>query len=85
MLPALIEEICTDLQKQAIHMYFYQGLNMREIGEELIIGTSSVSKLIHRGLNKIYRVAKWVDPWFYDSINQQRLKTKHRRKKVSKA
>ena len=44
-----LREDVTPRQRQALLMYYAQGLNMREIGERLGVDKSTVSRTIKRG------------------------------------
>ena len=58
LLHALREDV-TPRQRQVLLMYYAQGLNMREIGEQLGIDKSTVSRTIKRGEYKLRRCLRY--------------------------
>lgn len=55
---ALREDV-TDKQRQALLLYYAEGLNMREIGEKLGIDKSTVSRNIKRGERRLRRCLRY--------------------------
>lgn len=51
---ALREDV-TEKQRQALLLYYAEGLNMREIGEKLGVDKSTVSRNIKRGERRLRR------------------------------
>lgn len=54
-----LQEDVTARQRQILLMYYDQGLNMREIGEELGIDRSTVSRAIKRGEGRLRRCLRY--------------------------
>ena len=48
-----LQEDVTPRQRQALLMYYAQGMNMREIGEQLGVDKSTVSRTIKRGERRL--------------------------------
>ncbi len=55
---AMREEL-TDRQRQLLTLYYYEGKNMREIGEALGIDKSTVSRTISRGERRLRRCLRY--------------------------
>lgn len=55
---ALREDV-TPRQRQVLLMYYAQGLNMREIGQQLGVDKSTVSRTIKRGEHKLRRCLRY--------------------------
>ncbi len=58
LLRALKEDV-TPKQRQLLLMYYGQGLNMREIGEQLGVDKSTVSRTIKRGEKRLLRCLRY--------------------------
>ena len=58
LLRALQEDV-TPKQRQALLLYYSQGLNMREIGERLGVDKSTVSRTIQRGERRLRRCLRY--------------------------
>ena len=54
-----LREDVTPRQRQALLMYYAQGLNMREIGERLGVDRSTVSRTIKRGEQRLQRCLRY--------------------------
>lgn len=54
-----LQEDVTDKQRQALFLYYAQGLNMREIGERLGVDKSTVSRNIQRGERRLQRCLRY--------------------------
>ena len=54
-----LQEDVTPHQRQALLMYYAQGLNMREIGEKLGVDKSTVSRTIKRGERRLQRCLRY--------------------------
>lgn len=54
-----INEDVTERQRQVLLMYYYEGKNMREIGEELGVDKSTVSRTIKRGERRLQRCLRY--------------------------
>lgn len=55
---AMREEL-TDRQREVMTLYYCDGKNMREIGEELSIDKSTVSRTISRGEKRLRRCLRY--------------------------
>lgn len=55
---ALREDV-TDKQRQALLLYYAEGLNMREIGQKLGVDKSTVSRTLTRGENRLRRCLRY--------------------------
>ena len=58
LIRALREDV-TERQRQALLMYYAQGYNMREIGEQLGVDKSTVSRTIKRGERRLQRCLRY--------------------------
>jgi len=58
-LMAALREDITDKQRQALLLYYGEGLNMREIGERLGVDKSTVSRNIKRGERRLRRCLRY--------------------------
>ena len=54
-----LQEDVTPKQRQALLLYYAEGLNMREIGERLGIDKSTVSRTIKRGERRLQRCLRY--------------------------
>ena len=54
-----LQEDVTPRQRQALLMYYGEGLNMREIGERLGVDKSTVSRTIKRGERRLQRCLRY--------------------------
>lgn len=54
-----LQEDVTPRQRQALLMYYGEGLNMREIGERLGVDKSTVSRTIKRGEHRLQRCLRY--------------------------
>ena len=54
-----LQEDVTPRQRQMLLMYYAQGLNMREIGTELGVDKSTVSRTIKRGEQRLQRCLRY--------------------------
>ncbi|MEG2455806.1 MAG: sigma-70 family RNA polymerase sigma factor [Oscillospiraceae bacterium] len=55
---ALREDV-TQRQRQMLLLYYAEGQNMREIGEELGVDKSTVSRTIKRGERRLHRCLRY--------------------------
>jgi RNA polymerase sigma factor (sigma-70 family) len=67
LLRALREDV-TPKQRQALLMYYSQGLNMREIGEELGVDKSTISRTIQRGERRLRRCLRYGAAAFLNDL-----------------
>ena len=58
LIRALQEDI-TPRQRQALMMYYAEGLNMREIGAKLGVDKSTISRTIKRGERRLQRCLRY--------------------------
>ncbi len=58
LIRALREDV-TAKQRLVLTMYYAQGMNMREIGEELGVDKSTVSRTIKRGERRLQRCLRY--------------------------
>ena len=58
LLAALREDV-TEKQRQVLHLYYAEGLNMREIAEQLGVDKSTVSRNIKRGEMRLRRCLRY--------------------------
>ncbi len=54
-----LQEDVTPRQRQTLMLYYAQGLNMREIGEQLGVDKSTVSRTIKRGEQRLGRLLRY--------------------------
>lgn len=54
-----LREDVTTRQREVLSLYYAQGLNMREIGEQLGIDKSTVSRTIKRGEQRLQRCLRY--------------------------
>ena len=67
LLRALKEDV-TPRQRRVLLMYYAQGLNMREIGEQLGVDKSTVSRTIQRGEKRLRRCLRYGAAAFLNDI-----------------
>ena len=58
LIRALREDV-TPRQRQALLLYYAEGLNMRQIGERLGVDKSTVSRTIKRGERRLQRCLRY--------------------------
>lgn len=58
LLRALREDV-TARQRQVLNLYYSEGLNMREIAEQLGVDKSTVSRTIKRGERRLQRCLRY--------------------------
>ena len=58
-LPRAIQEELTPRQRICLQGYYFDRKNMREIGEELGVNASTVSRTVARAENRLYRVLRY--------------------------
>ena len=59
-LPQAMETELTDRQRQMIHMYFYEEMNITQIAQALSLNPSSVSRTLHRATRRLLRVLRYA-------------------------
>lgn len=83
-LPVILAECVTDRQRQFMIHRFVEQKNGREIAEMYGVNPSTVSKVIHAGINNVYRYIRFASPGY---MNAKRAKvnlakgTKYRKRK----
>ncbi len=60
-IPEIIHDRLTEKQRNYILMYFFDGLNVREIGERYGVNKATVSRTIRRGMRRIYKQLISID------------------------
>lgn len=58
-LPKVMKNELTPRQRQMVEMYFFQRKNIPAIEKELGIDRSTVSRTLHRGMDRIRRFLKY--------------------------
>lgn len=64
MLPIVLEECVTPIQKEYILDYYVGQMSVREIAEMRSVNPATVSRTIRRGLDKAYGYLRFVSPLF---------------------
>ena len=64
ILPIVLDECVTVTQKTYIMHYFVDRLNTKQIADLYGVNPSTVSRTIHRGLDKAYGYLRFVSPLF---------------------
>lgn len=57
-----MDEELTDTQRKYMEMFFVYGMSMKEIGQELGVAVSTVSRTINYGLDRLYHVLRYANP-----------------------
>lgn len=65
-----LQEDVTPRQRQTLLMYYAQGLNMREIGEELGVDKSTISRTIKRGERRLQRCLRYGADAYLRSLDE---------------
>lgn len=73
--PVIIREDLTDCQRDYVMAYFYDGLNVREIGERYGVDKSTVSRTIRRGMARVYRLLRFSFPGMVESPRRNKYIT----------
>lgn len=64
MLPLVLDECVTETQRNYIMKYFVDKMSTVEIAEFYGVSKSTVSRTIHRGLDKAHGYLRFVSPLF---------------------
>lgn len=64
ILPIVLEECCSPVQKKYIMHYFVDGMSMPQIAVMYDLATSTVCRTINRGLTRAYKALRFVSPLF---------------------
>lgn len=70
LIQALREDI-TPKQRQALLLYYAEGLNMREIGERLGVDKSTISRTIKRGERRLQRCLRYGAEAYLRNMDSQ--------------
>ena len=63
-LPVVLAECVTETQRQYILNYFVDRMTQKQIGDRYGKNPATVSRTIHRGLDRMYRYLRFVSPAF---------------------
>ncbi len=83
MLPIVLEECVTPVQREYIMKYYIEQMSTVEIAEFYGVNTSTVSRTIRRGINRAYGYLRFVSPLFINPP-QRRSPLKNERKRSPK-
>lgn len=64
ILPIVLEECCTPVQKTYIMHYFVDKMPVTQIAEVYGLDHSTISRTINRGLTRAYKHLRFVSPLF---------------------
>lgn len=64
ILPIVLDECCSPVQKKYIMHYFVDGMSMPQIAERYELAPSTVCRTINRGLTRAYKALRFVSPLF---------------------
>ena len=70
LIRALKEDV-TAKQRQVPLLYYAEGLNMREIGEQLGVDKSTISRTIKRGERRLQRCLRYGAEAYLKSMDQE--------------
>lgn len=70
LIRALHEDI-TEKQRTALLLYYGKGYNMREIGEQLGVDRSTISRTIKRGEQRLQRCLRYGASAYLRSMDQE--------------
>lgn len=73
-------------QRTYIYLYFVEQKNTVEIAKQYHINKATVSRMINRGLDRIYRIMVIISPEFADGLlrKKRHLRCKHQQKSHKK-
>lgn len=71
MLPIVLDECITVVQRDYILKYYLDGMSISEIAEFYGVNKSTVSRTIHRGLDKAHGYLRFVSPLFIRTPKQR--------------
>lgn len=57
-LPQALKQELTDRQMQVLTMYYFEGKKMELIAEELQVNVSTVSRTLHRAVQRLFRALR---------------------------
>lgn len=84
ILPIVINECCTTVQKTYITHYFVNGMSIPQIAKVYGLNPSTVSKTIHRGLTRAYKYLRFSSPLFYQAVQHKGYLTRNGGKSTKK-
>lgn len=64
ILPMVLEVCCTEIQMKYMMHYFADGMAIGQIAKLYGVSKPTVSKTIHRGINKAYSYLRFCSPLF---------------------
>lgn len=67
LLPIVMDEVCTDRQKEYIYDYFAKDMTYAEIADVYGVTKSTVWKTVKVGMNRIYQHMKYASPMLLNS------------------
>ena len=86
VLPVILDECVTERQRQFIIHRFVEKRKIYEIAEMYGVNKSTVSRVIHAGLNNVYRYLRFVSPQYMNvkqvKVNLAKGMKYRKRKKV---
>lgn len=69
-LPVVLAECVTETQRQYILNYFVDRMTQKQIGDRYGVNRATVSRTIHRGMDRAYRYLRFVSPAFIQAPNR---------------
>jgi DNA-directed RNA polymerase specialized sigma subunit len=86
-LPVILDECVTERQRKFMIHRFVEQKNGREISEMYGVNPSTVSRVIHAGMNNVYRYIKFASPRYMNAeqakVNLAKGTKYRKRKKVN--
>ena len=67
VIPVLVEECLTDTQRKYVMHHFMDRMSVSDIADMYGVARSTVSRTIHRGMNKLYRYLRVASPMFMNA------------------
>ena len=58
-LPRALEEELTPRQREMLHLYYYERMNMRQIADRLGVNKSTVSRTLCRAKHRLQRILQY--------------------------
>jgi len=80
MLPIVLDECVTVVQRDYIIKYYIDGMNCSEIAELYRIDKSTVSRTIRRGIKNAYGYLRFVSPLFVKAPKPRGYITNNRKR-----
>ena len=66
-----LNEDVTERQRTMLYMYYYEGLNQRQIGEQLGVDKSTVSRTIMRGERRMLKCLRYGAETYLKSMPEE--------------